>query len=469
MSTEPAELSGLRRPFPSWLAWPSRALRYRAHVRLYAAATLIRLTLPDAMSKAWFPEVLLHWLGALVLLVSGSLLGWALCLLAILVELFTLSDQLTQTAYLGLVAAAAIGCFIGDAAGRPRRMLVNLASVVRTLTVGTYFLAAFHKINRDFLDPGVSCASGGMHVLAQHYGSSALASAAEWRLWPYLFLAAEFGLVVTAVVRPAWGAIYAALLHLPLTIIFAPAFAFTMASGWVTLLSDDELRQLGGTLRERWRTVAAAGAIPIMLSLGLPYDRWQSDPDWCIKEALLWLVLAWLVVAYIRRRRSGLPPERWFGAWRELSAPAARRWALGAGSLWLLNGFTPYTGLNFQHTGAMLSNLRVDRGCYNHILVPENYRFREEYIRLDEVHVDGYSLDPASYRDQLYNAEILAPQLRAWCRRSQARVSLRGSYGTEAFELADACGSPLPWQPTLPHFRRFQQNLSRECPQACVH
>ncbi len=469
---QPAELSGLRRPIPSWISWPSRALRYRVHVRLYALATLIRLTLPDAVSKAWFPEVLLHWLGALVLLATGSLLGWALCCAAILLELLTLSDQLTQTAYLGLVACGAIGCFVGSAEQRERRMHLNLASIVRTLTVGTYFLAAFHKFNRDFLNPAVSCASGGMHVLAEHYASAALANLADWRLWPYLFLAAECGLVLTAIVRPAWGAIYAAVLHLPLTIIFAPAFAFTMASGWVTLLSDEELAQLGHSLRLRWRSVLFLAAIPIGLSLGLPpYDRWRTDPDWCVKEGLLWLVLAWLVVAYVERRRSGAPPESWFGAWCELEAsPGARRWAMLAGTLWLLNGFAPYTGLNFQHTGAMLSNLRVDHGCYNHLLIPESFRFREEYIRLDDVRLDGLTLDPSAYQSQLYNAELLGPQLRSWCRHGRGAVSLKGSYGTSPFEIADACSQEaLPWEPRLAHFRRFQRNLSRDCPQACVH
>lgn len=467
--SEPEELSGLRRPLPSWLSWPSQGLRYRVHVRLYALATLIRLTLPDAMSKQWFPEVLLHWLGALVLLVSGSLLGWVLCAIAILIELLTLSDQLTQTAYLGSIALAAILCFCGSAADRDRRMQFDLAAVVRTLTVGTYFLAAFHKVNRDFLNPTVSCASGGMHVLAEHYESGVVAGAADWRLWPYLFLAAECGLVVTAIARPAWGAIYAALLHLPLTIIFAPAFAFTMASGWVALLQEDELRQLGRSLRRRWRVVLILAAIPITLSLGLPpYARWRTDPDWCVKEAVLWVVLAWLLVAYVERRASG-PAVRWLGAWRELASPSARRWSALAGLLWLLNGLTPYSGVNFQHTGAMLSNLRVDHGCYNHLLVPESVRFREEYIRLDEVRLSGLALDPPDYRARLYNGEILHDAVARWCRRASGPVSLRGRYGLAPFEIEDACQGPLPWTPRLPGFRRFQRNLSRECPQACVH
>ncbi|MGE0322769.1 MAG: hypothetical protein AB7K71_16460 [Polyangiaceae bacterium] len=476
--TTPEELTALRRPLPSWLSWPSHSLRYRVHVRMYALATLIRLTLPDAVSKQWFPEVLIHWLGAVVLLATGSLLGWLLCIGAILIELLTLSDQLTQTAYLGLVALGALACFIGTPKRREERMHFSLAAIVRTLTVGTYFLAAFHKVNRDFLNPAVSCASGGMHVLAEHYGSGSIASIADWRFWPYLFLTAEFGLVVTAIVRPSLGAIYAALLHLPLTIIFAPAFAFTMASGWVALLSEEELRQLAQCLRARWRRIALTGSLPIALSLGLPpYARWQSDPDWCVKEAVLWLVLAWLLVAYVERRRLGSPPERWFGAWRELSARSnqraargARRWAAIACALWLTNGFLPYTGLNFQHTGAMLSNLRVDAGCYNHLLVPERFRFREEYIRLDEVAIDGQQVTPADYTNQLFNAEILGPQLAAWCRSAASGVRLRGNYGLGSFDVPNACEpGALPWSSGLSHFRRFQRNLSRTCPQACVH
>ena len=471
------DVSQLRRPLPSWLSWPCHTRRYRLHVRLYAVATLIRLTLPDAVSRGWWPEVLLHWLGAVVLFASGSLLGWALCLGAVAVELLTLSDQLTQTVYLGSVALAAVVCFAGDRAGRPQRMHIDLAAAVRALTVGTYFLAAFHKLNRDFIDPQVSCANGGLRLLGEHYGSALLGSLASYPAWPYVFLAVEFALVVLAIARPGLGAVFAAAMHLPLTIIFAPAFAFTMASGWVCLVGEAELEHLRASWGRHKRAIILLAAIPIALSLGLPpYERWRTDADWCVKEAVLWGVLSWLVVAWFTRPAGY---AAWLGSWRELAGRRRAQCITGCvAALWLGNGLTPYLGVQFQHTGAMLSNLRIDAGCYNHLLIPERVRIREEYIRVDQLTLATPTPDHLQdWRARLYNSEILLKDARRWCRRSPDGVRIAGRYGSAPFVVKNACeprvlqghqGWPFS-APLFPRFRRFQRNLDQSCLQACVH
>lgn len=471
------DVSQLRRPLPSWLSWPCATLRYRLHARMYAVATLIRLTLPDAVGRDWWPEVLLHWVGAIVLFASGSLLGWALCLIAILVELFTLSDQLTQTAYLGCVALCAVSLFAGDPAKRAQRLNLDFAAAVRVLSVGTYFLAAFHKLNRDFVNPAVSCASGGLQLLGEHYQSAWISGVASYPVWPYVFLLAEFSLVALAIARPGLGALLAALVHLPLTIIFAPAFAFTMASGWVCLLRETELEHLIATLKRRRHLILCLSAIPIALSLGLPpYDRWRSDPDWCVKEGILWGVLVWLSVAWFTRP---VGYGAWLGSWRELAGRKRAQYIVGAVALlWLGNGLTPYLGVQFQHTGAMLSNLRVDSGCYNHLLIPERVRFREEYIRVDQLTLSTPTPDHLQdWRERLYNSEILLRDARRWCARSPDGVRIAGRYGSQPFVVENACeervlrdhqGWPFS-APLFPRFRRFQSNLDQSCPQACVH
>ena len=91
---------------------------------------------------------------------------------------------------------------------------------------------------------------------------------------------------------PAIGVTAACAVHVPLTMIFAPGFAFTMMSGWVCFFRQSELRALARTLRRRAPTILLGGAIPAVGGRLLLFPgRWQSDPDWCIKEALLWLVL----------------------------------------------------------------------------------------------------------------------------------------------------------------------------------
>src|SRR6185436_9415720 len=99
------------------------------------------------------------------------------------------------------------------------------------------------------LDPSGSCATAGMHVLVRNWGIDGLAPASLDAVWPYCFLAAEGLIVVLLVARPAFGIVLALLMHVPLTIVFAPAFAFVMIPGLFCLLGEDDVLVLGRTLR----------------------------------------------------------------------------------------------------------------------------------------------------------------------------------------------------------------------------
>src|SRR6185503_5732252 len=154
---------------PFWSASPSRGLGYQVYARAYAVSVAWRLLLPDATSSSWLLPALVAWLGVVLLLVNGMLLGWLLCAAGLLAPLLLLGDQLTKSGYLLTCAIAAIACFAGSASGRDERMNVGLRFVVRCLTVLLYALAATHKLNRDFFDPGVSCAHAGIEVLARDW------------------------------------------------------------------------------------------------------------------------------------------------------------------------------------------------------------------------------------------------------------------------------------------------------------
>ncbi len=479
----------------AWLWWPTGALRYRVHARLYAVATGLRLTLPDAMAPDWLGVSLLHWLGAAVLFFTGGALGWALCLLAVVLEVLFHSDQLTQSTYFGLVALSACLCFIGSKAGRAARLEQDLAAAVRTLTLGVYLLAGFHKINRDFLDPSVSCASLGLTALSEHYGVGAIERLSGASAWPAVFIAVELLLVALAVLRPAHAALFAVLMHVPLTVLFDSGFVFTMASGWVCLLTEAELRHLGRTLKRSWRLIIALAAPPAVFSLLIaPHDRWHTDPDWCVKEGVMWALVTWLGLAWLRRREAvgaaqatvsevqgadGPEAARrhaagdaygWFGAFRELRRPQARYWAGLAAAAWFTLGATPYLGVNMQHAGAMLSNLRVDPGCYNHLLVPESVRLHDSTVKLTQITLrTPGAAPPAGATERVYNSETLPLAARRWCQLSPAGVRLEGERHGAPFTLEDVCAEgALPESP-LPRLRRFQWNLEQQCPQRCIH
>ena len=97
---------------------------------------------------------------------------------------------------------------------------------------------------------------------------------------------------------------------------------------------------------------------------------------WALGAGLLWRFPPWTRARLgtrlrpaqrRRRRRRGISP----------GSPCVLR---------ILNGLTPYLGVQYQHAGAMVSNLRIDRGCWNHVFVPESGPLTDDYIRVDEVY-----------------------------------------------------------------------------------
>ncbi len=445
---------------PWWLGAPSAEPHYRVYCRAYAAASALRLTLPDATQPDWLGPVLLHAVGAIVVAVNGSFVGWLACALGALWPIVALQDQLSQSLYLAVVALAALASF-------QRRLAVELASAVRWLTIGVYGLAALHKVNRDYLDPSYSCANEGLRVLVERTPSLAspeLLRAFDHGAWPVVHLGVEVAIVVLLLGRPRLGVTLAALMHVPLTIIFAPGFAFTMMSGWVAFFTFDELTELVALLRRRWPVVVALGGVPAALSRAFLFPgRWSTDPDWCVKEVLVWLVAAWLLVAAISARRASRPRRQRF------PGPAAGLLVGG----YLANGLTPYFGLQLHHTAAMLSNLRIDEGCHNSLVFPAALA-TDPYVRLDAIHFAPHRAEPetrAAFEARLWELGALFEARARWCEIHDEPLPAQGRYRGRSFATDDLCASdgwPLP-EPVLLGLRRFQVNLRRECPQRCLH
>lgn len=458
-----------RRGPPAWLARPSASLRYVVYARVYALATVNRLTLPDATADDWLPAALVHLAGAALVAFNGCFAGWVLCAAGAAAPLLFLRDQLTQSVFLLGSALGALACWVGPAEGRRNRMDPGLFFVVRVLTVGVYGMAALHKVNRDFFTPEVSCANGGLGVLAVEWGAPLVERVAAHPLWPLLFVAAEAAVALLFVLRPGVAVAAAMVLHLPLTIIFAPAFAFTMMTGWVAFFREDELKHFGATVRRHWASIAVIGGGPAALSLSRhSAERWSVDPDWCAKEGILWMIAAAIAVAWVVPRPQGV--FAWWSAWRERPGPHARRVGAALGLVWVVNALTPYTGLQLHHTAAMLSNLRIDAGCWNSLLFPESVRIHEPYVRIESVALGDPAVEQEA-RDRLWTLETLQRARRRWCRGRTTPVELRATWrrGEVAVgDLCDAAAWPFP-QPLLPGFRPHQVNLTRACPQPCVH
>lgn len=407
-------------------------LRPRLYSRLFAVGCFFHLTLPDAHQLAWLVPNLSLAVGALWLLAkppTGRLFPapWLLCALGVLGPLLFAGDQLTQSVFLLVQCAVML-----SARGDPSRA----APAMRGCTVAFYAIAAFHKLNSDFFDASVSCATGGVRLLGENW-SVALPDLGAG--WPILFIVVELGVAVLWVARPALAVVLASAMHLPLTIVFAPAFAWVMIPAWVWFFDDETLSHQVTTFRDK--RVLGVGSLLGVISAAFYFrDHWVPYPFWQLNELALWIVLVGSVRALWTRPGVGR------GAWGD--APLGWR-AVFVLAL-VLNATTPYLGLQFHHAGAMLSNLRIDRGCWNHLIVPEEVRLRDPYLRIDDA------------RDDELESTLWHPaQLRDWlaehCEGEPMPVTLDG-------ERLDACALELSGSSGL-----FQTNLQRECPQRCIH
>jgi hypothetical protein len=447
-------------PWP--LTRPTSDAHYLLYCRAYAAASALRLTLPDAMQENWMAPALLHWLGVGLLAFNGCFAGWLACALGATLPIFFLEDQLSQSTYLAFCAVAALVSFYGSR----KRLAGGLQAAVRWMTVGVYALAALHKLNRDYFDPAVSCANEGLRVLAERSPDvlpDGIIASFDSGAWPLIHLGVELGIAWMLWWRPRFGVALAALMHVPLTIIFAPGFAFTMMSGWVCFFTYAELRHLSRVFRARWAHILVLGGIPAAFSQAVLFPgRWSSDPDWCVKEVVMWLVATGLCFV---------------AASRTTESPAPRRWPSSASGVvvgaFIANGLTPYLGAQFHHTAAMLSNLRIDAGCHNSLVFPETLRgAHDPYVRLDTIDFADHRADPPTREaitERLWDLRALYEARTAWCRVHEEPLPAHGTFRGRTFTTGDLCSDwPLP-EPSLSGFRRFQVNLKRACPQRCLH
>ena len=146
------------------------------------------------------------------------------------------------------------------------------------------------------------------------------------------------------------------------------------------------------------------------------------------------------------------------------------------GWCWLLFCLTPYVGIQYQHTAAMLSNLRIDQGCHNSLLFSASLVEEDSYIRIDRAR---FGAEDWAKREQvletgLWNEAALFTMKRKWCKEWVRPIALTVQYRGVETRIDDLCEMhSLSFLPTrfhlFPRFQRFQKNLTRNCTQACIH
>jgi len=465
---------------PWWFRRLCDAKRYRWFCWLWAIGSFVHITLPHFASAAWFPCWLLSFFGLVLVAWRGCWLGWALSFAGLLIPIPWLEDQLTQSVVMLLQAGAALAFFSFTPQSSGDRAHLAFARAIRCLTVAVYGFAAFHKLNWDFLDPSVSCASGGLQLLAEGWAITAPVPSELLQIAPYLFLLAELSVSILFVFRPLAGITLASAVHVPLTIIFAPAFAFTLMPAWLFFLRERELERIVFLVKAQWVKIVAiggsCGAISTTLYLSV---HGTTDYYWAAKKCLMWIIFIGAITTYIKSS----PAQRATrGAWPDPKPHFRRAWLPLLLGIWVLNALTPYAGLQFHRSAAMLSNLRIDQGCWNHLFVPEEVRIFDPYVRINTVTVlrrSGEQQNVPAVHEPLWSLEGIWLQRQRWCTSSGSlrqgtsfvppTISIQGEYRGQRFTTLDACNDwPLP-TPFFSGLRLFQTNLSRQCPQECLH
>ena len=455
---------------------PCRDTTYTWIVAAFLLGSFAHLWLADAWQSDWVIANSIYVLGMVILAITRGALGWILCAIGLAIPLLFLRDQLSQSVILEVFAICGAVTAFWNAGRNLEEPPAMFAAAVRGVTIVTYGLATFHKLNRDFVQAETSCANYGVHEVLDYYHIANDLIAPFEAVIPILALAVEGGICVAYLARRrrvAW--LLATIFHLPITLTMAPAFAFVMLGGHLSFMIDEDRTLLASRMRRSWRWIIPSAAFLLAMSL----FRHGSIPEITMipKEGLLWLFLIWIWATFTPGRTDASPLQ------------TTPRPPLNHGKLvvyivvggFTLNGFTPYLGVQYQHAAAMLSNLRIDDGCWNSYIIPESVRLTEDYVRIEEGWIGTPGRTEEYERimaEQLWNPPQIRQMQRNWCKQSVRPLYIRGTYRGREFVFEDLCNPESPWPfeddgvlniEIFPDFLRFQKNLMRECPQTCIH
>ena len=348
----------------------------------------------------------------------------------------------------------------------------SVTRVFRVMAVTTLGLAALHKLNSDFFNPAVSC----MNLRGRlHDWWGVPAALTDW-LGPAGIVAMEGGFCLLLVVFPPLGVLMVSLLLFEFGSIGAPPFAAIVATTALAWLSPRDFRALSAARRGAFGAwvvlVAGAWAFAARAFHGsyplLPISLFHA-------QVLGVIVIAAVALrARLRGRFSSVGSEH---ADREGANPSGRALIYVLTLAALLNGITPYLGLKFEYSFAMLSNLRVDDDRWNSLIFPRWMRItaHDPFIHISKVvyrklatgkrYDSGGILDPALYSPLMVKYAIQRALQRG------VQVTFDFDYRGHSYHFAgtDDPTKLYSFIESLPAETLFQRRLDMGEPQSCAH
>lgn len=314
-----------------------------------------------------------------------------------------------------------------------------------------YFLSGLHKLNGDFFNPDVSCASVLYQVLSGRLGGLP-SPPVMGSLAIALTVAVELGLPVLLLIPRSRGVGVGvgALFHL----VMAAAGYFRFSAAGVALLT---FFLPGGLpiLRPAHRIIAVAVLLP---AVALASEGGGTLFLWA--TVLLCLALLGLAVAARRALPVGWPAAPGRLAAAPMLGPA----------LVLLSGIAPYLGLGTERAFSMYSNLRTEGGITNHFVIPAGLQMFSHQRDLVQV---LRSSDPELERLAAERLVIPFAELRARLTEevsdSGSPVSLSYRRGTISYETSSVIRDSVLDLPVSPlrikllRFRPVEAGGPRRC------
>ena len=298
------------------------------------------------------------------------------------------SNHWWTTAFVALVVLTAR--ISSDREASVSATVARAAPALRWILLAVYFWGVFHKLNRDFLDPQLSCGvelytalrrdylpwlpdGGGPRAFAM-YGTLIVETAI-----PLLLIfrrSRAFGILLGVGFHFFLGFVPYSVYYNFSSMLFVLYFLFATPGWFETGLRRLEQRRATAWIarawaahrRRPWVVVVAIAAFCVASALGdsAQRDTWRFLPriPWTLYGGGLLLVFA----ANFGRtpNPSELEHARRFVRFR--GAPWV---AYVLAGLYWLNGASPYLGLKTETSLAMYSNLRTEAGRSNHYLVAE--------------------------------------------------------------------------------------------------
>lgn len=425
--------------------WCFGDLRAQWWARSFAIASLFHVALPDFEHSSWIGPRVLIWVTSLFLLWRPMPIMFLLNACAHLITLFLLRDVLTQSVMLLIFALAGVRMALNWQSNR----LQSLALV----TAATYLIAAVHKLNTGFMTVETSCSVHAVTQVLERWQLSFPLALSPYL--PWLTIIVELCLALTLGFRSRWYWLLAFGFHLPLVVTLAPAFGAVVLCGATAGLSARNVTSMRAVFRKHpfgWPLLTLGVIVIELMISGSLLSFWQhAQVGWYA------VVCAIIFVASGKKKRTSKRSFRLAG-------------------VWVMFCMTPYVGVQVQHTGAMLSNLRIDAECHNSLIFSSDLALADQYMRINRVSfgTDQWASRARILEEGLWNEAALTTMKRNWCVPWARPIAMTVVYQEEATMISDLCNkgaldffSRSQW--LLSGYQRFQKNLTRRCRQSCIH